>query len=136
MLTFFYIYPVFILKAKNPEKFEPEYAIPEDKPSKFAADLKIQHTGVYADIHVEKGYNPLPRVSDDEKVTYSQPLFEKMDHPLNNHLSKPTRQDETKLDEQDFNEQDVEVFFQKTCVDSDEEEVPPVPPRREVRSMQ
>ena len=126
----------FILKANKPEKFEPEYAVPEDKPSKFAADLKIQHTGVYADIHVEKGYNPLPRVSDDEKVTYSQPLFEKMDHPPNNHLSGPTRQDDTKLDEQDFNEQDVEVFFQKTCVDSDKEEVPPVPPRSKVRSMQ
>ena len=54
------------MKAKNPEKFEPEYAVPEDKPNKFAAYLKIQHTGVYADIHVEKGYNPLPRVSDDE----------------------------------------------------------------------
>ena len=122
-----------IFKAIKPVKFnEPEYAVPEDKPNKCAADQKTSDTGVYADIHVEENDNPLPRVSDDKKVTYSQPLFEKMDRPPNDHLSKPTRQDETKLDEQDFDENDVEVLFHKTCVDSDEEEVPPVPPRREV----
>ena len=58
-----------------------------------------------------------------------------MDCPPDNHLSKPTRQDETKLDEQDFDEEDIEVLFHKPCVDSDEEEVPLVPPRREVSCM-
>ena len=125
-----------ILKARKPEKFEPEYAVPEDKPSKCAADQKTHCTGVYADVHVEESDHPLPRVSDDKKVTYSQPLFEKMDHPPNNHLSGPTRQDDTKMDEQDFDEKDVEVLFHKPCVDSDEEEVPPVPPRREVSCAQ
>ena len=43
--------------------------------------IKIDHTGVYADIHLGKDDNPLPRVSDDKKVTYSQPLFEKIDRP-------------------------------------------------------
>ena len=46
------------------------------------------------------------------------------------------RHDKTKLDEQDFDEKDVEVLIHKTCVDSDEEEVPPVPPQREVSCMQ
>ena len=42
-----------------------------------------------------------------------------------------SRHDKTKLDEQDFDEKDVEVLIHKTCVDSDKE-VTPVPPRREV----
>ena len=50
-----------------------------------------------------------------------------MDCPLDIDFSDPTRQDNTKL-----GEQDVEVLFHKTYVDSDEEEVPPVPPRGEV----
>ena len=96
-------YPFFvILKEIKPEKFEPEYAVPEDKPSKCAADQKTHYTGVYADIHVEENDHPLPRVSDDKKVIYSQPLFEKMDHPPNNDLSKPTRQ--------------VEVYILSTCI--------------------
>ena len=129
-----YVFILFfiIFKAIKPEKFEPEYAVPEDKSSKCVADRKTSDTGVYADTQVEESDHPLPRVSDDKKVTYSQPLFEKMDRPPDNDFSDPTRQDETKLDEQDFNEQDVEVHFHKTCVDSDEEEVPPVPPGREV----
>ena len=133
MLSFFYIYLFckcayfFIIKAIKPERFEPEYADPEDTPSKSAADQKTSDTGVYADIQVEESDHPLPRVSDGKKMTYSQPLFEKMDHPPNNHLSGPTGQDETKFGEQDFDEEDVEVLFHKTFVDSDEE-VPPVPP--------
>ena len=113
----------FILKAIKPEKFEPEYAVPEDKPNKCAADQKTSDTGVYADIHVEESDNSLPRVSDDKTVTYFQPLFEKMDCFPDIDFSKPTRQDETKFDQQDFNEQDVEVLFHKTR----DEEVPPVP---------
>ena len=73
--------------------------------------IRINHTGVYADIHVGKDDNPSPSVSDDKKVTYSQPLFEIMDHPPDIDFSYPTRQDDTKLDEQDFDEQDVEVLF-------------------------
>ena len=123
------------MKAKKPEKFDSEYAIPEDEPNKCVADQKTSDTGVYADIHVEERDNPLPRVSDDEKVTYSQPLFEKMDCPPSNDFSEPTRPDKTKFDEQDFDEKDVEVHFHKPCVDS-EEEVPPVPPQREVSCTQ
>ena len=59
-----------------------------------------------------------------------------MDHPPDIDFSDPIRQDETKLDEQDFDEEDIEVLFHKPCVDSDEEEVPPVPPRREVSCTQ
>ena len=98
--------------------------------------IRINHTGVYADIHVGKDDNPLPHVSDDEKVTYSQPLFKKMDCPPDIDFSKPTRHDETKLDQQDSDEKDVEVLFHKPCEDSDEEEVPPVPPQGEVSYMQ
>ena len=92
------------------------------------ADQKTHYTGEYADIQVEQSDHPLPRVSNDKKVTYSQPLFEKMDRPPDIDFSDPTRLDGTKLDEQDFDEEDVEVLFHKTCVDSDEEEMPPVPP--------
>ena len=74
----------------------------------------------------------MPCVSDDKTVTYSQPLFEKMDRPPDIDFSNPTRHDDTKLDEQDFDEEDIEVLFHKPCVDSGKEEVPPVPPRREV----
>ena len=90
--------------------------------------IRINQTGVYTDIHVGKDDHPLPHVSDDKKVTYSQPLFEKMDRSPNNHLSDPTRQEETKLDEQDFDEKDIEVLFHKTCMDSDDEKVHSVPP--------
>ena len=125
------MYPFFvILKATKPEKFEPEYAVPEDKPSKCAADQKTHYTGVYADIRVEESDHPLPRVPDDETVTFSQPLFEKMNPPPNNNLSDPTRQDETKFNEQDFKEEDVGVLTNEPCMDSNEEELPPVPPQR------
>ena len=125
MLSFFYMYLFFfIFKAKKPEKFELEYTVPEDKPSKCAADQKAHYTGVYTDIHVEENDHPLPRVSDDKTVTYFQPLFEKMDRSPDIDFSKPTRHNETKLDQQDFDE---EVVDHKPCVDSDEEEVPPVP---------
>ena len=97
--------------------------------------IRINHTGVYADIHVGKDDNPLPCVSDDKKVTYSQLLFEKMDCSPDD-FSDPTRQDDTKLDEQDFDEEDIEVLFHKPCMDSDEEELPPLPPRREVSCTQ
>ena len=90
--------------------------------------IRINHIGVYADTHVGKDDNPLPHVSDDKKVTYSQPLFEKMDRPPDIDFSDPTRQDETKLDEQDFDEKDIEVLFHKTCMDSDDEKVHSVPP--------
>ena len=73
--------------------------------------IRINHTGIYADIHVGKDDNPLPSVSDDKKVTYSHPLFEKMDRPPDIDFSDPTRHDDTKLYEQDFDEQDVEVLF-------------------------
>ena len=116
---------IFFLKAKKPEKIDPEYAIPEDKPSKCAADQKTSDTGVYVDIQVEESDHPLPCVSDDNKVTYSKPLFEKVVCLPSNDLSKPTSKNETKFDEQDFDEKDVEVCFHKPCVDSDEE-VPPV----------
>ena len=96
-------------KAIKPEKLEPEYAVPEDKPSKCVADQKTSDTGVYADIHVEGSDHPLPRVSDDKTVTYSQPLFEKMDCPPDIDFSDPTRQDDTKFNKQDFNEEDVDV---------------------------
>ena len=43
-------------------------------------------------------------------------------------FSDPTRHDDTKFNKQDFNEEDVDVLLNKPCVDSDEEEVPPVPP--------
>ena len=123
-----------IFKAIKPEKFELEYAVPY----KCAADQKTSDTGVYAGIKVEESDHPLPHVSDDEKVsqTYSQPLFEKMDRSPDIDFSEPTRQDETKLDEQDFDEEDVEVLFHKPCVDSDKEEVPLVPPQREVSCTQ
>ena len=59
-----------------------------------------------------------------------------MDRPPDIDFSDPTRymHDETKLDEQDFGEEDIEVIFHELCVDSDEE-VPPVPPQREVSCM-
>ena len=100
--------PIFYyFEGKKPEKFEPEYAVPEDKPNKCAAaDQKTHYTGVYADIHVEESDHPLPHVSDDKTVTYSQPLFEKMDRPPDIDFLDPTRHDETKLDQQDFNEKD------------------------------
>ena len=55
--------PIFIIiyKAIKPEKFEPEYAVPEDKPSNCAADQKAHYTGVYASIQVEENDHPLPR---------------------------------------------------------------------------
>ena len=65
--------------------------------------IRINHTGVYANILLGKDDNPLPSVSDDKKVTYS--------HPPDIDFSDPTRFDDTKLDEQDFDEQDVEVLF-------------------------
>ena len=50
-----------------------------------------------------------------------------MDCPPDIEFSDPTRHDDTKLDEQDFD--DIEVLFHKPYVDSDEE-VPPLPPYR------
>ena len=48
--------PIFLLflRQKNPEKFEPVYAVPEDKPKKCATDQKTSDTGVYASIQVEE----------------------------------------------------------------------------------
>ena len=71
---------------------------PEDKPNKCAADQKTSDTGVYADISVEENDRPLPRVSDNKEVAYSQPLFEKMDRPPEFDFSDSTRHDDTKLD--------------------------------------
>ena len=106
VLSFFLPVPIFLLfwRQKKPEKFEPEYAVPEDKPNKCAADQKAHYTGVYADIQVEENGNPLLRVSDDKTVTFSQPLFEKMDRSPNIVFSDLTRHDETKFNEQDFKE--------------------------------
>ena len=47
----FLLVPIFfvILKVKKkPEKFEPEYAVPEDKPNKCAADQKthVRHRSI------------------------------------------------------------------------------------------
>ena len=41
-----------------------------------------------------------------------------MDRPPDIEFSDPIRHDETKLDEQDFDEKDVEVLIHKLCVDS------------------
>ena len=132
----YFFYDVYFLLFKLfIGQIDPEHAIPEDKPSKCAADQKTSDTGVYVDIHVEESDNPLPRVSDDKTVTYSQPRFEKMDRPLNDDLSDPTRHDETKFDEQDFDEKDINIRSHKPCVDSDKE-VPPVPTQREVSCIQ
>ena len=112
----------------------PEYSVSMDKPNECAADQKTSDTGVYyADIHVEESDRPLPRVSDDKKVIYSKPLFEKMDYPPDS-LLEPAKQNENKFDDQDFDKEDIQVFFYKPCEDSDEEEPPPIPPRNEVRS--
>ena len=49
MLTFFYIiyaYFLLFLRQKKPEKFEPEYTVPEDKPKKCVADQKTSDTGI------------------------------------------------------------------------------------------
>ena len=89
---------------KKTEKFEPEYAVPEDKPNKCAADQKTSDTGVYADIQVEENDNPLLHVSDDKTVTFSQPLLEKTDRSPDIDFSDPTRHDQSKFNEQDFKE--------------------------------
>ena len=112
MLSFFYLYLFFCYfeGKKKPEKFEPEYAVPEDKPNKCAADQKAHYTGVYADIQVKENGNPLLRVSDDKTVTFSQPLFEKMDRSPDIVFSDLTRHDETKFNEQDFKEKMLMYF--------------------------
>ena len=51
--------------------------------------------------------HPLPSVSDDKKMTYSQPLFEKMDCPPNNDLLKDNISDPTRHDETKFNKNNV-----------------------------
>ena len=49
-----YLFFIIFKAKKKPEMFEPEYAVPEDKPNKCAAVLKTSDTGVYASIQVEE----------------------------------------------------------------------------------